>query len=88
MTSEPLTDAISKRICNHMNKDHTDAVLSIVRHYGGLGDLHTAQMTAINSTTMFFIADELHVEIPLPLEISTSEEAHQTLVKMLKEIPS
>ena len=36
MSADPLTPAVSDRICKHMNDDHAAAVLAYARHYGGL----------------------------------------------------
>ena len=33
MAADPLTPAVSERICRHMNDDHSDAVLRYARHY-------------------------------------------------------
>ena len=36
MAADPLTDAVSARICKHMNDDHAEAVLAYAHHYGGV----------------------------------------------------
>ena len=34
MAADPLTTAVSDRICRHMNEDHGSAVAAYARHYG------------------------------------------------------
>ncbi len=34
MNSEPINKSSSTRICNHMNKDHQDAVNAYAKYYG------------------------------------------------------
>ena len=46
MTADPLTPAVSERICRHMNDDHGDAVLQYALHYGGVSAANIATMTA------------------------------------------
>ncbi len=87
MTSDPLTSAVSDRISQHMNQEHSEALLSIAKHYGGLDNPKVATMLSISSNSIVLKADEIELEIPLLKRICNSEEAHQTLVKMLKEIP-
>ena len=45
MAADPLTPAISERICRHMNDDHSDAVLRYAHHYGGMTSATAATMT-------------------------------------------
>ncbi len=87
MAADPLTKSVSERICGHMNKDHAKQVIDLVRYYSGLDEPKKASMLSINATTICFVVDDLQVEVPLPKPISNSEEAHQTLIRMLNEIP-
>ena len=49
MAADPLTPAVSDRICRHMNDDHASAVLSYARHYGGITGARQARMLAVNT---------------------------------------
>ena len=44
MAADPLTDAVSTRICQHMNDDHAEAVLAYAQHYGGVSAPTAARM--------------------------------------------
>ena len=59
MAADPLTDAVSARICKHMNDDHAEAVLAYAHHYGGVNAASAARMLTVTSTDM-----ELEVERP------------------------
>ncbi len=87
MESEPITLAISKRICSHMNKDHQDAVISYARFYAGIKEGKNAELVKISSKAMELKVDEKLVEIPFDHSLQNSQDAHQTLVAMLKAIP-
>jgi putative heme iron utilization protein len=47
MTADPLTPAVSDRICRHMNDDHAAAVLAYAHHYAGLPEASSARMLAV-----------------------------------------
>ena len=47
MSADPLTPAVSDRICKHMNDDHAAAVLAYARHYGGLSDAQNLSLIHI-----------------------------------------
>ena len=57
MTADPLTPAVSERICRHMNDDHGDAVLQYALHYGGVSAANIATMTAVNADAMSLEVD-------------------------------
>ena len=48
MNSEPITQESSKRICNHMNKDHEDAVNAYAKYYGKIKTFKTAKMISLS----------------------------------------
>ena len=52
MAADPLTSAVSERICKHMNDDHAEAVVSYARHYGGVASAQLARMLAITPEAM------------------------------------
>ncbi|NJL49622.1 MAG: DUF2470 domain-containing protein [Leptolyngbyaceae cyanobacterium SM2_5_2] len=85
---EPITSAVSDRICKHMNKDHADAVLFYVTAYGHQPNATTATMTAIDPEGMSLLATvdgaETPVRITFDHALEGAEDAHQTLVAMLK----
>jgi putative heme iron utilization protein len=87
MAADPLTPAVSDRICRHMNQDHAEAVLSYARHYGGLANARQARMLAVGPEAMRLEVDGTPVEIPFEHTLSDSEDAHRTLVAMLRALP-
>jgi putative heme iron utilization protein len=87
MAADPLTPAVSDRICKHMNDDHADAVLAYARHYGGLSEAAAARMLAVTPAAMRLEVDGASVEVPFDHILSDSEDAHRTLVAMLRAMP-
>ena len=88
MTADPLTPAVSERICRHMNDDHGDAVLQYPLHYGGVSAANIATMTAANADAMSLEVDGKPLRIPFDHTLTDSEDAHRTMVAMLRAMPS
>lgn len=86
--SEPLSPAVSARICNHMNEDHADALVLYVQAYGGV-TASSAQMVAIDPEGMDLNAEvngeSVPVRIKFAQELTSAEDAHQVLIAMLKQ---
>ena len=76
---------ISKRVCNHMNKDHIDSVHKYLIHYGKISDFKEAYMEEITSKFMKINYDGKAAIINFKNQIS-EEEIHKTLVSMIREI--
>jgi putative heme iron utilization protein len=87
MAADPLTPAVSDRICKHMNDDHAEAVLAYARHYGGVAAASTARMLAVEAEAMRLEVDGQMLEVPFDHSLSDSEDAHRTLVAMLRALP-
>ncbi|MCP9885233.1 DUF2470 domain-containing protein [Synechococcus sp. ATX 2A4] len=87
MASDPLTEAVSDRICRHMNKDHGEAVLAYARHYGGVQQASTARMLRVSPEAMDLEVDGANLSVPFDHVLNDSEDAHRTLVAMLKALP-
>jgi putative heme iron utilization protein len=87
MAADPLTPAVSDRICKHMNDDHAEAVLAYARHYGGLSAAEQASLVAIHTEAMELEVDGAKVTVPFDHSLSDSEDAHRTLVAMLRALP-
>ena len=88
MAADPLTPAVSDRICKHMNDDHASAVLAYARHYGGLSAASSARMLAVGPDAMRLEVDGIAVEVPFDHSLQDSEDAHRTLVAMLRALPA
>ncbi|NEQ43696.1 MAG: DUF2470 domain-containing protein [Leptolyngbya sp. SIOISBB] len=87
--SEPITAAVSDRICKHMNDDHADAVLMYAKFYGQAASATAAKMAAIDAEGMDLIADvegaQTPLRIPFDHTLESAKEAHHVLVEMLKQ---
>ena len=88
MAADPLTSAVSDRICRHMNDDHAEAVVAYARHYGGCRDASAARMLVVTPEAMQLEVDGVAVEIRFDHTLSDSEDAHRTLVAMLRALPA
>ena len=87
MAADPLTSAVSERICKHMNDDHAEAVLAYARHYGGVEAPQQARMVAVRPDAMELEVDGQRLDVAFDHTLSDSEDAHRTLVAMLRAMP-
>lgn len=87
MTADAITAAVSERICRHMNEDHAEAVLAYARHYGEVASAREARMLAIQPEAMELEVDGRRVLVAFDHTLTDSEDAHRTLVAMLRAMP-
>ena len=84
-----LTPAISDRICKHMNEDHAEAIALYAKAYGNQPNTQTAQLLSIDAQGMNLSiqlqdkTDTLRIEFDHTL--TDSEDAHQTLITMVRQ---
>ena len=87
--SDPLSPAISDRICKHMNEDHADAVLLYARVYGGAEAATAAKMVSIDPEGMTLEVEQEGIATPVRVtfdhRLKDSEDAHQTLIAMVRK---
>lgn len=87
--ADPLSPAISDRICKHMNEDHADAVLLYAKVYGGAEAATAARMVSIDPEGMTLEAEQGGTTTPLRVtfdhRLQDSEDAHQTLIAMVRQ---
>ncbi len=87
--ADPITPAVSTRICAHMNDDHADAVLMYVKAFGDASAATTAKMESIDPDGMTLSAEVDGVMLPVRIAfdhtLADSEDAHQTLIAMIKQ---
>ncbi len=80
---------VSSRICQHMNDDHSDAVLVYAQAFGGLKEAIAAQMQAIDATGMDITAqvngENVLIRINFDHVLQDSEDAHHTLIAMVRQ---
>ena len=86
--SETITSAISDRICQHMNEDHADAVVLYAKAFGNQPATETAEMVSIDPQGMNLSAEIQGETVPVRIEfdhqLQDAEDAHHTLIAMLK----
>ena len=88
MNSEPITQKSSTRICNHMNKDHQDAVDAYAKYYGKIKTFKSAKMISLSTEFIKLKVDSQTIEIKFDHILQDCSDAHKTLVRMIKAIPS
>ena len=88
MNSEPITQETSKRICNHMNKDHGDAVYAYAKYYGKIKTFKSAKMISLSAKSIQLKIDGQTLEIEFDHILQDCSDAHKTLVNMIKAIPA
>lgn len=90
--ADPITPAISDRICKHMNEDHADAIALYAKAYGNRPDTESAQMISIDPQGMDLSIQIQDQSEPLRIEfdhvLTDSEDAHQTLITMVRQARS
>ena len=87
MPPEPINQESSKRICNHMNKDHKDAVNAYAKYYGKIKSFSSAKMISLSTKSMQLKIDAQTLEIKFDHILQDCSDAHKTLVRMIKAIP-
>ena len=88
MNSEPITKSSSTRICNHMNKDHQDAVNAYAKYYGKIETFRSAKMISLSAESIELEIDDKTVNVQFDHVLKDCTDAHKTLVRMIKEIPT
>ena len=88
MNSEPITKSTSARICDHMNKDHQNAVNAYAKYYGKIETFESAKMINLSSESIELKVDNLIIDIKFDHVLQDCSDAHKTLVKMIKDIPA
>lgn len=87
--SDAFTQAVSDRICKHMNEDHADAVALYAQVFGQLEAVTAAKMVKIDALGMDLLAQVSGDPQPLRVEFDhtlvDANDAHVTLVEMLKQ---
>lgn len=87
-----FTPEISDRICQHMNEDHSDAIVLYARAFGGATDAISAKMLKIDATGMDLLVQQQDTSQPLRIPfdhvLQDAEDAHHTLIAMVKQARS
>ncbi len=87
--SKDFSADISSRICKHMNDDHADAIVLYTKAFGGVTDANAAQMLSIDAQGMDLTAQVNGEAVPVRIQfdhvLADAEDAHQTLIAMMKQ---
>lgn len=87
--ADPITPEISDRICQHMNEDHSDAVLLYAQKFGNTPHAESATLASIDPEGMNLSATVEGKSVPVRVTfdhtLQDSEDAHQTLIAMVKQ---
>ncbi|AFZ25532.1 putative heme iron utilization protein [Cylindrospermum stagnale PCC 7417] len=87
--SDIFSAEISSRICKHMNEDHADAIILYSQAFGGVTNATAAQMLSIDAEGMNLTAQVNEESIPVRIQfdhvLADAEDAHQTLIAMVKQ---
>jgi putative heme iron utilization protein len=87
--SDPITPEVSDRICKHMNEDHAEAVLLYAKVYGKTENATKAAMSSIDPEGMnldvSIDSEAVTLRIPFDRTLTDSEDAHQTLIGMVRQ---
>ncbi|MGR3274937.1 DUF2470 domain-containing protein [Acaryochloris marina NIES-2412] len=86
--ADTFTPEISDRICKHMNEDHADAVLLYAKAYGKVTEAEAAQILKVDSEGMELSVNagdqDSTIRIAFDHVLQDSEDAHQTMIAMVK----
>ena len=88
MAADPLTPEVTYRICRHLNDHQAHSVLRYAHHYGGVPSATAATMKEVTAEAMTLDVDDQAVRIPFDHVLTDSEDAHRTLVAMLRAMPA
>jgi len=87
--ADPITPEVSDRICKHMNEDHAEAVLLYAKVYGKTENATQAAMSSIDPEGMnldvSIDSEAVSLRIPFDRTLTDSEDAHQTLIGMVRQ---
>lgn len=80
---------ISARICQHMNEDHSDAVMLYAKAFGGVANATSAEMLSIDAGGMNLNVQADRAAIPLRIQfepaLQDADDAHHRLIAMIKQ---
>jgi putative heme iron utilization protein len=87
--SDLITAEVSDRICQHMNEDHGEAIVLYAKTFGNMPLATKAQMISIDPEGMNLSVikedETFSLRIKFDHTLAHSEDAHQTLIEMVKQ---
>ncbi len=86
--SETITTVVSDRICKHMNEDHGETLILYAQFFGKAEEATSAKMLSIDEQGMNLAlnnSEDETIRIKFDHTLKDAEDAHHTLVAMLKQ---
>jgi putative heme iron utilization protein len=87
--SDSFSAEVSQRICQHMNDDHSDAIVLYAKAFGGVAKATSAEMLSIDAEGMNLEAQADGATLPLRIQfepaLQDAEDAHHRLIAMIKQ---
>jgi putative heme iron utilization protein len=87
--ADVFSSEVSDRICKHMNEDHAEAIALYAKAFGGAAEALAAQMLKIDAQGMDLLVQTEQSTLPVRVvfdhELQDSEDAHHTLIDMVKQ---
>lgn len=87
--SDAFSREVSDRICKHMNEDHAEAIALYAKAFGNVETAIAAQMLKIDAEGMDLLVQTEQqtqpVRIAFDHTLQDSEDAHHTLIDMVKQ---
>jgi putative heme iron utilization protein len=87
--SQPFTEDVIAAVSRHMNEDHEDDNVLIVRALGGRADATGARMTGMDGEGIDFAAavngQEVPVRVPFSRPLTQRAEVRPEVVRMYRE---
>ncbi|HEY9618930.1 MAG TPA: DUF2470 domain-containing protein [Crinalium sp.] len=87
--TDPFSPEVSDRICKHMNDDHAEAIALYAKAFGGVAEAIAAKMIKIDAQGMDLSVEANGSVNPVRVQfdhtLKDAEDAHHTLVDMVKE---
>ncbi|WP_331272086.1 DUF2470 domain-containing protein [Motilibacter aurantiacus] len=85
----PFSDDVIAAVTRHMNEDHAEDSLLIVRHLGGQPDASAATMAGLDADQAVFTArvggQEVGVAIPWSRQLTERRQVREEVVRMYEE---
>jgi putative heme iron utilization protein len=86
--SRPLTPNSIASICEHMNEDHADALVTYARVFGHQADAQAARMTGMDAEGLDMhvqtTAGEVDLRVAFDHSLADADDAQQTLIRMAR----
>lgn len=77
-------DSVVTAVLTHMNEDHSDDSLLIVRAFAR-PDAQSVTMVDLDKTGGEWVADGEHLTIPWPIEVTERPHVRQAVVKLYED---